>query len=97
MRITGRVERDGQPVPGALVRADYSATTTDERGEYVLDKVTPGRQLFWVRVNGEFYQLEVDLPKDNVITLPASAPPEADPGGDPPAPDRPARRTRNRE
>jgi hypothetical protein len=50
MRISGRVEQDGKPVVGALVRADYASATTDDRGEYSLDKVTPGRQLVWVRV-----------------------------------------------
>jgi hypothetical protein len=102
MRMTGRVEQNGQPVVGALVRADYSSATTDERGEYSLNNVTPGRQLFWVRVDGTFYQMEVDLPKDNVITLPAAETPPEGSGGDAPAPapDQPPRtprRTRNRE
>lgn len=102
MRMTGRVEQNGQPVAGALVRADYASATTDERGEYSLNNVTPGRQLFWVRVNGTFYQMEVDLPKDNVITLPAAETPPESPGGDAPAPtpDQPSRtprRSRNRE
>jgi hypothetical protein len=100
MRMTGRVEQNGQPVAGALVRADYASATTDERGEYALNNVTPGRQLFWVRVDGTFYQMEVDLPKDNVITLPAAETPPESSGGDAPAPDQPPRtprRTRNRE
>jgi hypothetical protein len=102
MRMTGRVEQNGQPVVGALVRADYASATTDERGEYALNNVTPGRQLFWVRVDGTFYQMEVDLPKDNVITLPAAETPPESSGGDAPAPapDQPPRtprRTRNRE
>jgi hypothetical protein len=104
MRMTGRVEQDGKPVAGALVRADYASATTDEHGEYALNNVTPGRQLFWVRVNGTFYQMEVDLPKDNVITLPAAeTPPEATAGDAPapaPAPDQPSRtprRTRSKE
>ncbi len=91
MRITGRVEQDGQPVAGALVRADYASATTDDSGEYVLNNVTPGRQLFWVRVKETFYQLEADLPKDSVITLPsATTPPSGDSGGEPPTPDQPA-------
>jgi hypothetical protein len=94
MRMGGRVEQDGRAVSGALVRADYSSATTDENGEYTLDNVTPGRQLFWVRVNGTFYQLEVDLPQDTIITLPATTPPEPSSGGDAPPPDRP-RRSRN--
>jgi hypothetical protein len=88
MRITGRVERDGQPVAGALVRADLSSATTDEKGEYTLNRVTPGKQLLWVRADEEFHQFEVELPRDTNITLP-SAPAEAagtaetapDPGG----------------
>jgi hypothetical protein len=101
-RISGRVERDGRPVEGALVRADYSSATTDERGEYTLNNVVPGRQLFWVSVDGAFHQFEVDLPKDTLITLPGTAAPDPAPGGDPPSgdpppPDRPARRTRQRQ
>jgi hypothetical protein len=87
-------------VAGALVRADYASATTDERGEYALNNVTPGRQLFWVRVNGTFYQMEVDLPKDNVITLPAAETPPEGSGGDAPAPDQPPRtprRSRSKE
>jgi hypothetical protein len=91
MRITGRVEQDGQPVAGALVRADYSSATTDENGQYEMNRVTPGRQLFWVRVNETFYQMEVNLPKDDVITLPsATQPPGGDSGGEPPAPEQPS-------
>jgi hypothetical protein len=84
VRLTGRVEQDGAPVVGALVRADYSAATTDDRGEYTLDKVTPGPQLFWVRHNGAFYQLEVNLPKDAVITLPPTAASDEQPSADGP-------------
>ncbi len=72
IRLAGRVERDGQPVVGALVRADYSSTNTDDRGEYSLNNVTPGKQLVWVRYEGNFYQFELNLPRDAVITLPSS-------------------------
>jgi hypothetical protein len=89
MRISGRVEQDGRPVVGALVRADYSSDTTDDRGEYALNHVTPGKQLFWVRYNDTFFQMEVDLPKDTVITLPGSTGGGGDSGGQSPAPDQP--------
>ena len=110
MRVSGRVEQDGKVVVGALVRADYASATTDDRGEYNLDNVTPGRQLVWVRVGETFHQLEADLPKDSVITLPdttpstttggesGSEPPSSgDSGSEPPRAQRTTRRTRNRE
>jgi hypothetical protein len=81
MRMSGRVERDGQPVAGALVRADVSSATTDNRGEYSLNRVTPGRQLLWVRVDDQFHQFEVDLPAETNITLP-SAPTAAEGQGE---------------
>ena len=110
VRISGRVDQDGKPVVGALVRADYSSATTDDRGEYSLDNVMPGRQLVWVRVGETFHQLEADLPKDSAITLPdttpsattngdsGSEPPSSgDSGSEPPGPQRRTRRIRNRE
>lgn len=72
MRMAGRVERDGQPVAGALVRADTSSATTDENGEYTLRSVTPGRQLLFVREGDNFHQLAVDLPQDINVTLPSA-------------------------
>jgi hypothetical protein len=72
MRMSGRVERDGQPVVGALMRADTSSDTTDERGEYTLRSVTPGRQLLFVREGDNFHQLAVDLPQDINVTLPSA-------------------------
>jgi hypothetical protein len=63
--------------------------TTDDRGEYALNHVTPGKQLFWVRYNDTFFQMEVDLPKDTVITLPGSTGGGGDSGGQSPAPDQP--------
>jgi hypothetical protein len=71
MRMTGRIERDGQPLPGVLVRADQASATTDDRGEYALDRVTPGRQLVWVRLGDEFHELLLDLPAETMITLPS--------------------------
>jgi hypothetical protein len=75
-RVEGRVEQDGKPVVGALVRADYSATTTDDRGEYALNQVAPGKQLVWVRANETFYQLVADLPAESVLQLPSAQPDE---------------------
>jgi hypothetical protein len=72
MRMTGRVERDGEPVPGVLVRADMASATTDDRGEYALDRVTPGRQLVWVRLGDEFHELLLNLPQETDITLPSA-------------------------
>lgn len=72
VRVSGRVEQDGQPVAGALVRADYSSATTDERGEYALNNVTPGPQLVWVRVGDNYHQLAADLPGESVLTLPSA-------------------------
>ena len=95
MAITGRVERDGEPVSGALIRADYTSTHTDERGEYSLNDVMPGKQLLWVRAGRDFHQFEVDLPADSVITLPTAANAQDTPGdsgaGQPPR----SGRTRN--
>jgi hypothetical protein len=105
MRMSGRVERDGQPVAGALVRADSSSATTDEKGEYTLRSVTPGRQLLFVREGDNFHQLAVDLPQDVNVTLPsardeAGGNGESNGGDDSPPPDDGAgrrRRPRNRE
>lgn len=100
IRFSGRVEQDGKPVTGALIRIDYASGTTDDRGEFALNNVTPGRQLVWVRANGNFYQMEGDIPKDRVFTLPPGegpasqdAPAEAPPSqGSPPRSNRPRRR-----
>jgi hypothetical protein len=100
-RVTGRVERGGNPVSGALVRADYSATHTNERGEYELNDVTPGRQLLWVRLENSFFQFEVDLPDESLITLPGDGgSSETDSGGpndEPPESERRTRRVRTRQ
>ncbi len=73
MRIEGRVEQNDRPVAGAVIRADYSSTRTDDRGEFALNNVTPGRQIVWVQTGRQFYQLEADLPEDNVFRLPGNA------------------------
>jgi hypothetical protein len=78
-RIEGRLERDGQPVAGALVRADYSSTTTDSDGAFILDRVTPGPQLVFVQFENEFHQLEANLPQDSLLRLPSNQPPEGQP------------------
>jgi hypothetical protein len=78
MRIQGRLERDGQPVSGALIRADYSSGHTGQRGEFTLHRVEPGPQLVFVHYEGEFYQLEANLPRDNVLQLPPAAKDEPD-------------------
>ncbi|MGE0059393.1 MAG: DUF4255 domain-containing protein [Dehalococcoidia bacterium] len=88
MRIQGRLERDGEPVSGALIRADYSSTHTGQRGEYTLHRVEPGKQLVFVHHEGEFYQLEADLPRDAVLQLPSAAKDGAE--GSPAGPDAPA-------
>jgi hypothetical protein len=96
MRISGRVERDGQPVAGALVRADMSSATTDERGEYALNRVTPGQQSLWVRVDEEFHQFEVNLPEETNITLPSAQATAAGDGESTPDSGGGERRTRRR-
>jgi hypothetical protein len=63
------------------VRADYSAATTDDRGEYRLRKVTPGKQYVWVRVDDTFYQLVADLPAESVLQLPGTQTGEGSEGG----------------
>jgi hypothetical protein len=103
MRMSGRVERDGRPVAGALVRADTSSDTTDENGEYELRSVTPGRQLLLVHENGNFHEFEVNLPQDTLVTLPSSeggANGNGNGNGDPTPEsggDEPRRRRRNQE
>ena len=72
MRMSGRVERDGQPVTGALVRAGTSSDTTDENGDYSLRSVRPGKQVLFVREGSNFHQFEVDLPEETNITLPGA-------------------------
>jgi uncharacterized protein DUF4255 len=74
-RIEARVERDGKPVPDVLVRVDYSSDRTNERGEFVLDKLKPGRQLVYVQVDGTFLELEADLTSEPVLELPSAVPP----------------------
>jgi hypothetical protein len=69
-------------VSGALIRADYSSTTTDAEGAFSLDHVTPGPQLVFVQYEGEFYQIEANLPLDRVLNLPSVASSEA-PAGTP--------------
>jgi hypothetical protein len=88
MRIQGRLERDGEPVSGALIRADYSSGHTGQRGEFTLHRVEPGPQLVFVHYNDEFYQLEANLPRDSVLQLPPAgtgdtgdSPAEPAPGG----------------
>jgi hypothetical protein len=82
LRVEGVLQRDGGPVSGALIRADYSSTTTDAEGAFSLDHVTPGPQLVFVQYEGEFYQIEANLPLDRVLNLPSVASSEA-PAGTP--------------
>ena len=80
-RVEARVERDGKPVPDALVRVDYSSGRSNEKGEFFLDKLKPGRQLVYVQADGAFLELEADLTSDPVLALPASPPPEEEADG----------------
>jgi hypothetical protein len=73
LRVVGVLQRDGRPVSGALIRADYSSTTTDDEGAFALDRVAPGPQLVFVQYEGEFHQLEADLPLDRVLNLPSAS------------------------
>jgi len=77
MRVSGRLERGGQPVAGAVIRVDYSSSTTNERGEYVLRRITPGVKDVYVDYEGVFYQLEATLPGDDPLQLPEPPRPEA--------------------
>jgi hypothetical protein len=72
MRMSGRVERDGQPVAGALVRAGQSSATTDEHGDYTLNIVTPGQQVLWVRAEDKLHEFDVNLPEELNISLPGA-------------------------
>jgi hypothetical protein len=85
-RVEGRIERDGEAVPNALIRVDYSSARTNEKGEFVLDKVPPGRQAVYVQVNGTFIELEAELAKDPVVQLESSSPEETAAPGQPEGP-----------
>jgi len=76
-RIEGRLERNGSPVADALVRVNSSSTRTDDRGEFALNRVPPGRQLVYVQVDGAFVEVEADLFADPVVQLPAGEQPAA--------------------
>jgi hypothetical protein len=71
-RYAGRLTRKGRPVAGARIRADFSSATTDKNGEFALREIRPGRKTVLVLADGQFYQFEADLPKDEVLELPDS-------------------------
>jgi hypothetical protein len=98
MRIEGTLRRGSAPVADAIIRVDYSSTTTNERGEYTLRNIKPGLKDVYVDHEGVFYQLEATLPGDEPLQLPEPEKPETAP--EPAAPqaggsdETPRRRTR---
>ncbi|HWO73475.1 MAG TPA: Pvc16 family protein [Dehalococcoidia bacterium] len=100
IRWEGRIVRGGQPVVGAVVRVDYSSSTTNARGEYLLRSITPGVKDVFVDYEGVFYQLEATLPGDDPLQLPEPPRPEpASPanGSGEPSGETPRRRSRRRD
>jgi hypothetical protein len=83
-RVEARVERDGKPVPDVLVRVDYSSGKSNEKGEFFLDKLKPGRQLVYVQVDGSFLEMEADLTSEPVLELPSAVPAEGEAAEGPP-------------
>ncbi|HXH22483.1 MAG TPA: Pvc16 family protein [Dehalococcoidia bacterium] len=71
-RYEGRIERDGRPVAGALVRADTASDRTNEKGEFALENVKPGKQRVFVLVENEYFELTADLPAESVLSLPGA-------------------------
>jgi hypothetical protein len=94
IRVTGRLVRQGQPVPGARMRVDQSSCTTDEKGEFILRDVTPGRKTVLVKAEGQFHQIEAVLPDDGVLELPEPALESRSPGEKQTDGERPRRRPR---
>src|SRR6266540_1687665 len=70
VRLTGRLVRAGRPVAGARIRVDFSSSTTNQEGEYVLRDIKPGPKSVFIWEDGRFYQLEAGLPGDEVLELP---------------------------
>jgi hypothetical protein len=71
-RQEGRLERDGRPVAGAVVRAETSSDRTNAQGEFALDKIKPGKQRVFVLLENEYFEMEADLVAEPVLSLPAS-------------------------
>ena len=72
-RIEARIEREGEPVANALVRAEYSSSRTNERGEFALARVRPGKQTIYVQVGDKFLEFEAELNSGAVIQLPSAS------------------------
>ncbi len=64
-RIEGRVTRAGQPVAGARIRIDRSSATSRDDGSFELRQVTPGTKAVLIYDDGEWIDLETQVPSED--------------------------------
>lgn len=64
-RIEGRVTRAGQPVAGARIRIDRSSATSRDDGTFELRQITPGAKEVLIYYDGEWIDLETQVPSED--------------------------------